>query len=70
VEAFDHHDHEDRLANHLTSEFAPRSLGSFDRDELQSLLDRKGQALSFSVVDHLRWDLKQIFDTWRFQRDI
>jgi integrase len=26
------------------------------------LLDRKGQTLSFSVVDHLRWDLKQIFD--------
>jgi integrase len=53
---------EDRLAHHVTSEFAPRSLGSFGRDELQSLLDRKGQTLSFSVVDHLRWDLKQIFD--------
>ena len=53
---------EDRLAHHLTSEFDPRSLGSFDRDELQALLDRKGQTLSFSVVDHLRWDLKQIFD--------
>ena len=26
---------EDRLAHHLTSEFDPRSLGSFDRDELQ-----------------------------------
>jgi integrase len=53
---------EDRLAHHLTSEFAPRSLGSFGRDELQSFLDRKGSAFSFSVVDHLRWDLKQIFD--------
>jgi integrase len=53
---------EDRLAHHLTSEFDVRSLGSFDRDELQALLDRKGQALSFSVIDHLRWDLKQIFD--------
>ena len=29
---------EDRLAHHLTSEFAPRSLGSFDRDGLQALL--------------------------------
>ena len=29
---------------------------------LQTVLDRKGQTLSFSVVDHLRWDLKQIFD--------
>jgi hypothetical protein len=53
---------EDRLANHLTSEFAPRSLDSFGRDELQSFLDRKSSAFSFSVVDHLRWDLKQIFD--------
>jgi len=53
---------EDRLAHHLTSEFAPRPLGSFGRDELQSFLDQKGTGLSFSVVDHLRWDLKQIFD--------
>ena len=53
---------EDRQEHHLTSEFDARSLGSFNRDELQSVLDRKGQTLSFSVVDHLRWDLKQIFD--------
>jgi hypothetical protein len=53
---------EDRLAHHLTSEFNSRPVGTFDRDELQGLLDRKGQTLSFSVVDHLRWDLKQIFD--------
>jgi integrase len=53
---------EDRLAHHLTSEFDARVLGSFDRDGLQEFLDRKGMALSFSVVDHLRWDLKQVFD--------
>ena len=53
---------EDRLAHHLTTEFGARSLGSFTRNDLQTLLDRKGQTLSFSVVDHLRWDLKQIFD--------
>ena len=53
---------EDRLAHHLTSDFGARSLGSFGRDELQAFLDRKGEVLSFSVVDHLRWDLKQIFD--------
>jgi integrase len=53
---------EDRLVHHLTAEFASRSLGSFGRDELQSLLDGKGATLSFSMVDHLRWDLKQIFD--------
>ena len=53
---------EDRLAHHLTSDFGARSLGSLGRDELQAFLDRKGQLLSFSVVAHLRWDLKQIFD--------
>jgi integrase len=53
---------EDRLAYHLTSEFDARLLGSFDRDELQVLLDRRAERLSFSVVDHLRWDLRQIFD--------
>jgi len=53
---------EDRLAHHLTSEFGARPLGVFDRDELQAFLDGKGGVLSFSVVDHLRWDLKQIFD--------
>lgn len=53
---------EDRLSNHLTSDFEARSLRSFDRDELQALLDRKARTLSFSVVAHLRWDLKQIFD--------
>ena len=53
---------EDRLAHHLTSEFDARLLSGFDRDELQALLDRKSRTLSFSVVAHLRWDLKQIFD--------
>ncbi len=53
---------EDRFANHVTSEFEARSLGSFGRDELQAWLDRKGGKFSFSLVDHVRWDLKQIFD--------
>lgn len=39
-----------------------RELGSFKRDELQDFLDAKAEKLSFSVVDHLRWDAKQIFD--------
>jgi len=42
--------------------FDDRELKSFRRDELQDLLDQKAGSLSFSVVDHLRWDLKQIFD--------
>jgi len=51
----------DRISHNLSSELASRSLGSFDRDELQGLLDRKGAAgLSFSTVAHLRWDLRQI----------
>jgi integrase len=38
-------------------------LSSFRRDGLQDLLDEKTRSgLSFSTVDHLRWDLKQIFD--------
>jgi integrase len=51
-----------RVAVHLVASFRDRKLSSFRRDELQDLLDGKAQALSFSVVDHLRWDLKQIFD--------
>ena len=53
----------DRLRHHLTCEFNGRTLGSFTRSELQGLLDRKAASgLSFSIVDHLRWDLKQIFE--------
>jgi hypothetical protein len=37
---------EDRLEHHLTSEFGARLLGSFGRDELQALLDRKSQTLA------------------------
>jgi integrase len=52
-----------RVSVHLVRGAEGRELRSFRRDELQDLLDRKAQAgLSFSVVDHLRWDLKQIFD--------
>lgn len=54
---------EDRIRYHLLSEYSRRELGSIDRDELQALLDRKAQqGLSFSTVDHLRWDLTQIFN--------
>ena len=54
---------EDRIKHHLMGEMDSRPIGSFTRDELQALLDRKGAAgLSFSTVDHLRWDLKQAFE--------
>lgn len=53
----------DRLRHHLTSEFDGKPLVSFTRDGLQDFLDRKAAAgLSFSTADHLRWDLRQIFE--------
>jgi integrase len=53
---------EDRIRHHVVAELGASTLGSFNRDQLQAFLDRKGESgLSFSVVDHLRWDLKQIF---------
>ena len=52
-----------RTMNHLVASLGDRELGAVRRDELQDLLDQKAQGgLSFSVVDHLRWDLKQVFD--------
>jgi integrase len=46
------------------ADFKDRKLAGFKRDELQDLLDRKveKEGLSFSMVDHLHWDLKQVFD--------
>ena len=52
-----------RVSIHLVDGLGPLELSSFRRDGLQDLLDEKTQSgLSFSTVDHLRWDLKQIFD--------
>ena len=52
----------DRIHHYLTSEFGSFMLTSFTRDQLQAFLDRKSAVgLSFSTVDHLRWDLNQIF---------
>ena len=54
---------EARIRFHLTSEFSGRVLGSFNRNQLQSFLDGKAASgLSFSTVNHLRWDLKQVFN--------
>ena len=53
---------ESRIHHYLISEFSEWRLDSFSRDGLQDFLDRKSAAgLSFSTVNHLRWDLKQIF---------
>jgi site-specific recombinase XerD len=51
-----------RIQVHLVRQYGDRELATFQRDELQDFLDGKAQGLSFSVTDHLRWDLKQIFD--------
>jgi integrase len=53
---------EDRMNHHLISEFGNLTLGTFTRDQLQGFLDRKAaEGRSYSVVDHLRFDLKQVF---------
>jgi integrase len=52
-----------RVTIHLVDGLGSQELSAFRRDPLQDLLDEKTRAgLSFSTVDHLRWDLKQIFD--------
>ena len=52
-----------RVDKHVIPMFGQTRITLFKRDELQTFLDEKcGGGLSFSMVDHLRWDLKQIFD--------
>ena len=52
---------EDRIRHHLTIPFGERLVSSFRREELQDFLEQKAAAgLSYSVVAHLRWDLRQI----------
>ena len=42
---------------------ASMTLGMFNRDQLQGFLDEKAAGgLSFSTIDHLRWDLRQVFE--------
>ena len=54
---------EERIRYHILSELGNRSVGSFRREELQDMLDFKARrGLSHSVVNHLRWDLRQIFE--------
>jgi len=52
-----------RVNTHVVSALGTRLLTHFRRNDLQAFLDEKGTAgFSVSVVDHLRWDLKQIFE--------
>jgi len=52
---------EDRFRVHFEPIYSERTLGSFNREELQTMLDEKAASgLSYSVVAHLRWDLRQV----------
>ncbi len=51
----------DRIRREIVTPLGERELRTFTRDELQALLDSKS-SMSFSTVEHLRWDLRQIFD--------
>lgn len=52
----------DRLNHHLVGSLGERVMSAITRDELQKLLDRKAKALSESVVTHLRFRLRSVFD--------
>jgi integrase len=52
----------DRIRKHLISDFDSVELASVTRDMLQRYLEQKATGgCSFSVVDHLRWDVRAIF---------
>jgi integrase len=51
----------DSITHYIVGVFGPRQLRSLTLDEMQQFLDDK-KHMAFSIVDHLRWDLKQILD--------
>lgn len=54
---------EQRVSFHLKTELGQKALGSFDRNQMRSLLERQvAEGSFFSTVGHLRWDLRQSFD--------
>jgi integrase len=51
-----------RVGLYLVQPFEKRALRAFSRDDLQTFLDQKArEGFSYSIVAHLRWDLRQIF---------
>lgn len=54
---------EPRMTFHLNPVFGAQVLRTITRGQMQSFLDQKAEKLSRSVVDHLRWDLNNIFKT-------
>ena len=51
----------DSITHYIIGAFGSRQLASVTRDELQRFLDDR-KHMAYSMVDHLRWDLKQILD--------
>jgi integrase len=52
-----------RIGHHIVEVIGHIPVADFSLTSLQAFLDRKAQeGLSFSVVDHLRWDLSAIFE--------
>ena len=49
------------IRRHVLGTFGSRTVASLTRDEMQQFLDDR-KHMAFSMVDHLRWDLKQILD--------
>jgi len=50
------------IEGHLIPELGPKNLRTITREEMQDLLDAKAQILSASVVNHLRFHLRDIFN--------
>ena len=62
---------ENRLRKHMLADFGSRAIGSFNRNELQRWLERKAaDGFSQKTIDHLRWDLSQVFRMAEFEGSI
>jgi site-specific recombinase XerC len=54
---------ENRIQHHIVKGIGHHALKDFSLTSLQAFLDGKAkEGLSFSVVDHLRWDLNAMFE--------
>jgi hypothetical protein len=54
---------ENRIMHHVVRALGDTALKEFSLTSLQAFLESKAdEGLSFSVVDHLRWDLSAIFE--------
>ena len=54
---------ENRIQHHIVMGIGSNALKDFSLTSLQEFLDGKAEeGLSFSVVDHLRWDLTSVFE--------